>query len=95
MAATSRDLRTCSDRAPSRADGGASPARPAGAEAGPVHFVLSDANGTTVQAGAPPKWLTPVKVSATSAPLSLVDIAPSTEDSGSTFRYTPALYQYH
>ncbi|MEU1970805.1 PxKF domain-containing protein [Microbacterium sp. NPDC019599] len=61
----------------------------------PVHFMLFDAQGRVVQTNTAPKWLAPVKGSATTAPLSAVEFASATTDSGSAFRYTGGLYQYN
>ena len=59
----------------------------------PAKFQLKNANGTAVQSVTAPRWLTPVKGSAMSAPVdeTLYSASP---DSGSTYRYDATAQQY-
>lgn len=59
----------------------------------PVKFQLKDASGRVVQPTAAPVWLTPVKGSATSAPVD-ESVYSATADSGSAFRYDATAQQY-
>lgn len=59
----------------------------------PVKFQLKNASGAVVQPTAAPIWLTPVKGSATSAPVDET-VYSATGDSGSTFRYDATAQQY-
>lgn len=59
----------------------------------PVKFQLMRADGTLVQAGTAPTWLTPVKGSATSAPVDET-VYSASPDSGSTYRFDTAGQQY-
>lgn len=59
----------------------------------PVKFQLKNASGAVVQALTAPVWITPVKGSATSAPVD-ESVYTGVSDSGSTFRYDAAAQQY-
>ncbi|RYU09636.1 OmpL47-type beta-barrel domain-containing protein [Nocardioides iriomotensis] len=59
----------------------------------PVKFQLKKADGTVVQATSAPKWLTPVKGSAMTAPVDETAYA-ITGDSGSTYRWDASAQQY-
>lgn len=60
----------------------------------PVKFQLKRADGTVVQAATAPVWLTPVKGSATSAPVD-ESLYAAASDSGTTFRYDTGQYIYN
>jgi hypothetical protein len=59
----------------------------------PAKFQLKKADGTVVQSAAAPAWLTPVKGSATSAPVDET-VYTAAADSGSTYRYNATAQQY-
>jgi hypothetical protein len=59
----------------------------------PAKFQLKKADGTVVQAGTAPIWLTPVKGSAMSAPVD-ESVYTASADSGSTYRYDATAQQY-
>ncbi|MEI3847609.1 MULTISPECIES: OmpL47-type beta-barrel domain-containing protein [unclassified Microbacterium] len=59
----------------------------------PVKFQLKDAAGKVVQSATAPVWLTPVKGSATSAPVDETSY-PATADSGTAYRYDATAQQY-
>jgi hypothetical protein len=59
----------------------------------PAKFQLKKADGTVVQSAAAPAWLTPVKGSATSAPVDET-VYTAAADSGSTYRYDATAQQY-
>ena len=59
----------------------------------PVKFQLKNAAGQAVQAASAPDWITPVKGSATSAPVNETAYAAS-PDSGSDYRYDPTAQQW-
>jgi hypothetical protein len=59
----------------------------------PVKLQLKDANGKVVQSAAAPVWITPVRGSATSAPVDEASY-PATADSGAAYRYDATAQQY-
>ncbi len=59
----------------------------------PVKFQLKNASGAVMQALTAPVWITPVKGSATSAPVD-ESVYAGVSDSGSTFRYDASAQQY-
>lgn len=59
----------------------------------PVKFQLKRADGSVVQCAAAPIWLTPVKGSATSAPVD-ESVYTASADSGSTYRFDAVAGQY-
>jgi hypothetical protein len=59
----------------------------------PAKLQLKKADGTVVQAASAPVWLTPVKGTATTAPVD-ESVYTASADSGSTFRYDATAQQY-
>ena len=59
----------------------------------PAKFQLKNASGTAIQSVTAPRWLTPVKGSAMSAPVDET-VYSTSPDSGSTYRYDPTAQQY-
>jgi hypothetical protein len=60
----------------------------------PVKFELRNADGTVVQPAAAPKWITPVKGGATSAPVD-ESLYAEVADSGSSYRREGSQWQYN
>lgn len=59
----------------------------------PVKFQLKNASGSAIQSVTAPRWLTPVKGSAMSAPVD-ESVYSASPDSGSTYRYDATAQQY-
>jgi hypothetical protein len=60
----------------------------------PMKFQLTNAAGQVIQAGTAPRWLNPVKGSATTAAVN-ESAYPATETVGGTYTWDGAKYQYN